>query len=242
MSPARTPAFPAGPYLLTRITMSPRPCPPSAVMASGNATGWSAKPSQPGSTRPAVKSGVRTRSMVAAGIPTRGARARRGHPQKASRCIENRSPFFYARDRQVERYTVIDPATTQAMPSRAKSANDAHPHDRPAAVGSEHQGERREARLDCSWEIDFDGLLEPERDNICAAITAGDARLRHPSVRQHDLGLLGFGHDLLRSDRNIGAPERSAPWLKLGAADANDEPLSDCRARHECIRQLSQSV
>jgi hypothetical protein len=107
---------------------------------------------------------------------------------------------------------VIDPATTQAMPSRAKSANDAHPHDRPAAaVGSEHQGERPEARLDCSWEIDFDGLLEPERDNICAAITAGDARLRHPSVRQHDLGLVGFGRDLLRSDRNIGAPKPSAP-------------------------------
>src|ERR1700730_14966456 len=101
-------------------------------------------------------------------------RARRGHPQKASRSIENRPPFLRARDRQVERYTVIDPATTQAMPSRAESANDAHPHDRPAAtVGSEHQGERPEARLDCSWESDFDGLFEPERDNICAAITGG---------------------------------------------------------------------
>src|SRR5258705_6823826 len=106
--------------------------------------------------------------------------ARRGHPQKASRSIENRPPFLRARDPQVERYTVIDPATTQAMPRRAKSANDAHPHDRPAAaVGSEYQGERPEARLDCSREIDFDGLLEPERDNICAAITASDACLRH---------------------------------------------------------------
>jgi len=118
--------------------------------------------------------------MVAAGITN--ARPRGSavdiprRPPEASRT----GPFLRARDRQVERYTVIDPATTQAMPSRAKSANDAHPHDRPAAVGSEHQGERPKARLDCSWEIDFDGLLEAERDNIGAAIAAGDARLHHP--------------------------------------------------------------
>jgi hypothetical protein len=50
--------------------------------------------------------------------------------------------------------------------------------------------------------------LEPERDNICAAITAGDACLRHPSVRQHDLGLLGFGRDLLRPRRYLGLSPR----------------------------------
>src|SRR6516162_6979984 len=45
--------------------------------------------------------------------------SRRRHPQKASRSIENLPPFLRAQDRQVERYAMIDPATTQAMPSGA---------------------------------------------------------------------------------------------------------------------------